>query len=172
MVISLIVVTGSSSPSAADESLPQPVEDGSTHSSIRDLRRILRYIPLRTHHHRLAPYYLSRREMVARDTHSMSQSERRRSRYRMLLSSLAFVSTDPPSQGHVCSMWQSYTVSCSESPHPLMLSEDLLCHAPNPDPTRLADPNRVRDTRPRTGTLYLIFFLKNRTVPVGMAHIL
>ena len=32
------------------------------------------------------------------------------------------------------------------------------CHAPNPGPTRLADPNRVRGARLRTGTLYLIFF--------------
>ena len=69
MVFSLIVVPGSPPPSAADESLPQPVEDGSTHSSIRDPRRILQYIPLRPHHDRLATYYLSRREMAARDTH-------------------------------------------------------------------------------------------------------
>ena len=70
MVYSLIVVTGSPPPSAADESLPQPVENGSTHSSIRDPRRILRYIPLRPHHDRLAAYYLSRRKMAARDTHT------------------------------------------------------------------------------------------------------
>ena len=76
MVFSLIVVTGSPPPSAADESLPQPVEDGSTHSSIRDLHRILRYIPLRPHHDRLAAYYLSRREMAARDTHISCPSRR------------------------------------------------------------------------------------------------
>ena len=34
------------------------------------------------------------------------------------------------------------------------------CHALNPGPTRLADPNRVRGARLRTGTLYLIFFFK------------
>ena len=36
--------------------------------------------------------------------------------------------------------------------------DDTCCHAPNPGPTRLADPNRFRDARLRTGTLYLIFF--------------
>ena len=35
------------------------------------------------------------------------------------------------------------------------------CHAPNPGPTRLADPNRVRGARLRTRTLYLIFFKPN-----------
>ena len=39
--------------------------------------------------------------------------------------------------------------------------EDSICHTPNPGPTRLADPNRVRDARPDTGTLYLIFFKPN-----------
>ena len=33
---------------------------------------------------------------------------------------------------------------------------EMTCHAP----TRLADPNRVRGARLRTGTLYLFFFLK------------
>ena len=37
---------------------------------------------------------------------------------------------------------------------------DIFCHAPIPGPTRLADQNRVRGARLRTGTLYLIFFLK------------
>ena len=46
------------------------------------------------------------------------------------------------------------------------------CHTPNPGPTRLADPNRVRNARPDTGTLYLIFFFLNELVPVGMTHIL
>ena len=32
------------------------------------------------------------------------------------------------------------------------------CHAPIPGQTRLVDPNRVRDARPCTVTLYLIFF--------------
>ena len=31
------------------------------------------------------------------------------------------------------------------------------CHTPILSPTRLADPNRVRGTRPYTGTLYLLF---------------
>ena len=35
------------------------------------------------------------------------------------------------------------------------------CHAPNPGPTRLADPNRVRGARLRIGTLYLLFFFLN-----------
>ena len=76
MVISLIIVTGSSPTSSADESLPQPIEDGSTYSSIRDSRRILRYIPIRPHHYRLAAYYLSRREMEARDPHIPCPSRR------------------------------------------------------------------------------------------------
>ena len=47
------------------------------------------------------------------------------------------------------------------------------CHAPNPGPTRLTDPNRV----PGRETIYWdslpdFFFLKNKLVPVGMAHIL
>ena len=60
MVFSLIVVPGSPPPSTVDESLPQYVEDGSTHSSICDPCRILRYMPLRPHHDRLATYHLSR----------------------------------------------------------------------------------------------------------------
>ena len=76
MVISLIIVIGSSPTSSANESLPQPVEDGSTYSSIRDPRRILRYIPIRPHHHRLTAYYLSRREMAARDPHIPCLSRR------------------------------------------------------------------------------------------------
>ena len=76
MVISLIIVTGSSPTLSADESLPQPAEDGSTYSSMRDLCRILWYIPLRPHHHRLAAYYLSRREMSARDPHIPCPSRR------------------------------------------------------------------------------------------------
>ena len=76
MVFSLIVVPGSPPPSAADESLPQYVEDGSTHSSIHDPPRILRYIPLRPHHDRLATYHLSHREMAALDTHISCPSRR------------------------------------------------------------------------------------------------
>ena len=59
MVFSLLVVPGSPPPLVADENLPQYVEDGSTHSSIRDPHRILRYIPLRPHHDTLATYHLS-----------------------------------------------------------------------------------------------------------------
>ena len=76
MVISLIIVTGSSPTSSADESLPQPMEDGSTYSSIKDPRRILRYIQIRPHHYRLAAYYLSRREMAAPDPHIPCPSRR------------------------------------------------------------------------------------------------
>ena len=76
LVCSLLVVPGSTPPSPANESLHQYVEDGSTYSSIRDPHRILWYILLRTHHDRLATYHVSRREMAARDTHFMSQSER------------------------------------------------------------------------------------------------
>ena len=76
MVFSLIVVPGSPPPSTTDEKLPRYVEDGSTQSSIRDLRRILWYIPLRPHHDRLATYHLSRREMAARDTHISFPSQR------------------------------------------------------------------------------------------------
>ena len=36
--------------------------------------------------------------------------------------------------------------------------DDARCHAPIPGPTRMTDPNRVRDVRPNTGTLNLIFF--------------
>ena len=32
------------------------------------------------------------------------------------------------------------------------------CHASIPDPTQMADPNRVRDAKPYTRTLYLFFF--------------
>ena len=43
LVFLLLVVPESPAPSTADESLPRYVEDGSTYSSIRDLRRILWY---------------------------------------------------------------------------------------------------------------------------------
>ena len=42
-----------------------------------------------------------------------------------------------------------------------------MCHILIPDPTRFADPNRVRGARPYTGTLDLIFFFKAELVPVG-----
>ena len=38
----------------------------------------------------------------------------------------------------------------------------LQCHIPIPGSTRLADLNRVRGARLRTGTLYLIFFFKKK----------
>ena len=50
------------------------------------------------------------------------------------------------------------------------LCNHIFCHAPNPGPTRLADPNRVRGARLKTGTLF--FFFQNQPVPMGMAHIL
>ena len=46
------------------------------------------------------------------------------------------------------------------------------CHALIPGPTRMTDPNRVRDARPNTGTLNLIFFFKSQLALVGMAHTL
>ena len=46
-------------------------------------------------------------------------------------------------------------------------SDNSKCHTPNPGPTRLADPNRVRDARLDTVTLYLIFFFLNRTGTCG-----
>ena len=52
------------------------------------------------------------------------------------------------------------------------IKQYLPCHTPILGPTRLADPNLVRGARPYTGTLYLIFFFKDKLVPVGMAHIL
>ena len=36
--------------------------------------------------------------------------------------------------------------------------EDLKCHAPDPGPTRLANPNRFRGAKPYTGTPYLFIF--------------
>ena len=47
------------------------------------------------------------------------------------------------------------------------------CHAPNPGPTRLADPNRFpgRETK-YWDSLPDFFFFKTELVPVGMAHIL
>ena len=48
-----------------------------------------------------------------------------------------------------------------------VMEQGQTCHTPFPNPTRLADPNRVRDARPYTGTLYLIFFFKSRTGTCG-----
>ena len=60
LISSLLVVSGSTIPSTVDESLHAYVEDGYTHSSIRDPREILWYIPLGPHHDRLTTYHLSR----------------------------------------------------------------------------------------------------------------
>ena len=76
LVSSLLVVSGSTPPSTVYESLHAYVEDGSTHSSIRDPHGILWYIPLGPHHDRLATYHLSRREMVTRDTRFIFLLER------------------------------------------------------------------------------------------------
>ena len=65
----LLVVSESIPPLTADESLHEYVEDGSTHLSIRDPRRILWYIPLMPHPDRLTTYHLSRREMATLDIH-------------------------------------------------------------------------------------------------------
>ena len=46
----LLIVPGSTPPSPANESLHQYVENGSTYSSIRDMGKILWYIPLGPHH--------------------------------------------------------------------------------------------------------------------------
>ena len=61
------------------------------------------------------------------------------------------------------------TVSCPKgSLRNIILSDpQLMCHAPIPGPTRLVDPNRVRGARPYTRTLYLFFFLLNRTGTCG-----
>ena len=36
------------------------------------------------------------------------------------------------------------------------------CHAPNPGPTRLANPNRFRGVKPYTGTPYFFFFFLSK----------
>ena len=40
----------------------------------------------------------------------------------------------------------------------LMYLANCTCHAPNPGPTRLTNPNQIRGARSYTGTLYLFFF--------------
>ena len=65
-----------------------------------------------------------------------------------------------------CSTWRttaaplrSETQSSSTLNVPLnYLNTQGYCHTPIPGPTRLADPNRIRGARLRTGTLYLVFF--------------
>ena len=34
-----------------------------------------------------------------------------------------------------------------------------MCHAPNPGPTRLANPNRFQGAKPYAGTPYFLFFI-------------
>ena len=46
------------------------------------------------------------------------------------------------------------------------------CHAPNPGPTRLADPNRFPGRETQDWDSLPDFFFKTELVPVGMAHIL
>ena len=43
-----------------------------------------------------------------------------------------------------------------------------MCHTPIPGPTRMANPNQVRDARLYTGTLIDLFFLIAELVPVGI----
>ena len=126
MVFSLIVVPGSPPPPAADESLPRYMEDGSMHSSIRDPHRILWYILLRPHHDRLSTYHVSRREMVPRDTHISCPSQRDDNHVTGCCYHPWSSYRRTCRHGDVCSMQQSYAMSCSVSPHPLMLLEDLL----------------------------------------------
>ena len=38
---------------------------------------------------------------------------------------------------------------------------NTICHAPDPGPTRLANPNRFRGAKPYTGTPYYFFFLQS-----------
>ena len=59
----------------------------------------------------------------------------------------------------------------SDATYDLRLEE--WCHAPNPGPTRLADPNRFpgRETQDWDSLPDFFFFLKAELIPVGMAHI-
>ena len=51
---------------------------------------------------------------------------------------------------------------------------ETCCHAPNPGPTRLADPNRFPgcETQDWDSLPDFFFFFKTELRPVGMAHIL
>ena len=62
------------------------------------------------------------------------------------------------------------TASRPLPPSTMGVSSIGLCHAPIPGPTQSAIRTDFRDARLRTGTLYLIFFLKSQLAPVGMAH--
>ena len=49
----------------------------------------------------------------------------------------------------------------------------LTCHAPNPGPTRLADPNRFPGRESQDWDSlpdFFFFFFKSQLAPVGMAH--
>ena len=67
-----------------------------------------------------------------------------------------------------------YTMS--PSPLPVVGIEDesyftilkKSCHARIPDPTRMADPNRVRGARLCIGTLIDLLFFRAELVPVGI----
>ena len=64
-------------------------------------------------------------------------------------------------------------MTTGEPPPMLFLScfcRGVLSH-PDPDPTRLADPNRVRGARLSTGTLIDRFYLRAELVPVGIQTI-
>ena len=44
---------------------------------------------------------------------------------------------------------------------------DLMCHAPDPGPTRLANPNRFQGAKPYAGTPYFFtFFFKAEIISV------
>ena len=58
---------------------------------------------------------------------------------------------------------------------PAVLASSIVCTPamshPIPDPTRLADPNRVRDATLYTGTHFDMFFFRAKLVPVVMQTI-
>ena len=50
------------------------------------------------------------------------------------------------------------------------IMHDILCHAPNPGPTRLADPNRFPGRETQDWDSLPVFFFKTELIPVGMTH--
>ena len=50
--------------------------------------------------------------------------------------------------------------------HSLTHAGDTGCHAPDPDPTRLANPNRFQGAKPCAGTPYFFFFFKAELISV------